>query len=83
MNDSTQRLMQPTLTGNTVELRPLQREHAHSLLDAAADGQLWKMKLTVGPGPDTIASYIATARLQRQSATTRTETRRHAARSRG
>jgi N-acetyltransferase len=53
--------MQPTLTGKTVELRPLQREDAQGLLDAAADGQLWNMKLTVVPGPDTIGSYIATA----------------------
>jgi RimJ/RimL family protein N-acetyltransferase len=61
MNDTTQRLMQPTLTGKTVELRPLQREHAQGLLDAAADGQLWNMKLTVVPGPGSIDSYIATA----------------------
>lgn len=53
--------MQPALTGKTVELRPLQREHAQALLDAAADGQLWNMKLTVVPGPGTIDSYIATA----------------------
>jgi RimJ/RimL family protein N-acetyltransferase len=61
MNDTTQRLMQATLTGKTVELRPLQRDHAQSLLDAAADGQLWNMKLTVVPGPGSIDSYIATA----------------------
>jgi RimJ/RimL family protein N-acetyltransferase len=61
MNDTTQRLMQATLTGKTVELRPLQREHAQGLLDAAADGQLWNMKLTVVPGPGTIDGYIATA----------------------
>lgn len=53
--------MQATLTGKTVELRPLQREHAQGLLDAAADGQLWNMKLTVVPGPGTIDGYIATA----------------------
>jgi RimJ/RimL family protein N-acetyltransferase len=61
MNDTTQQLMQPTLTGKTVELRPLQRDHAQGLLDAAADGQLWNMKLTVVPGPGTIDGYIATA----------------------
>jgi len=53
--------MQPTLTGTTVELRPLQHEHAQALLDAAADGELWNLKLTVVPGPDTIGSYIAAA----------------------
>ncbi|WP_168794189.1 GNAT family N-acetyltransferase [Paraburkholderia aromaticivorans] len=61
MNDTTSRLMQPTLTGRTVELRPLQQEHAQGLLDAAADGQLWNMKLTVVPGAGSIDSYIATA----------------------
>jgi RimJ/RimL family protein N-acetyltransferase len=52
---------QPTLTGKTVELQPLQKEHAAQLLQAAADGELWKMKVTVIPGPDTVAQYIATA----------------------
>ncbi|PRX24995.1 RimJ/RimL family protein N-acetyltransferase [Paraburkholderia sp. BL18I3N2] len=61
MNDIDQRLIQPTLTGKTVELRPLQREHAQGLLDAAADGQLWNMKLTVVPGAGSIDGYIATA----------------------
>jgi RimJ/RimL family protein N-acetyltransferase len=53
--------MPPTLTGSTVELRPLRQEHAQALLDAAADGQLWNMKLTVVPGADTIGGYIANA----------------------
>jgi N-acetyltransferase len=53
--------MQVTLTGPTVELRPLQQAHAQALLDAAADGHLWEMTLTVVPGPDTIDRYIATA----------------------
>lgn len=52
---------QPTLTGRLVELRPLQAHHAAALVQAAADGQLWNMTLTVVPGPDTIARYIATA----------------------
>ncbi|CAE6838446.1 GNAT family N-acetyltransferase [Paraburkholderia nemoris] len=53
--------MQPILIGQAVELRPLLPEHAQALLDAAADGQLWNMKLTVVPGPETVGSYIATA----------------------
>ncbi|MNK04266.1 putative ribosomal N-acetyltransferase YdaF [compost metagenome] len=52
---------QPTLTGKTVELQPLQKEHATQLVQAAADGELWNMKVTVIPGPDTVAQYIATA----------------------
>jgi len=58
---NTLELMQPTLTGTIVELRPLRREHASALLDAAADGELWNMTLTVVPGPDTIGGYLATA----------------------
>jgi RimJ/RimL family protein N-acetyltransferase len=61
MNGTIQRLMRPTLTGKTVELRPLAQEHAQGLLAAAADGQLWNMKLTVVAGPGSIDSYIATA----------------------
>ena len=52
---------QPTLTGKTVELQPLQKEHAAQLVQAAADGELWNMKVTVIPGPDTVEQYIATA----------------------
>ncbi len=59
--DSAPALHQPTLTGDTVELRPLQAEHAEQLLDAAADGELWNLKVTVIPGPATVDAYIATA----------------------
>jgi hypothetical protein len=59
MNDTSPRLMQPTLTGQIVELQPLQQEHTQGLLDAAADGHLWNMKLTVVPGPETVGNYIA------------------------
>ena len=52
---------QPTLTGSGVELRPLQKEHASQLLAAAADGELWNMKVTVIPGPETVNQYIAAA----------------------
>jgi N-acetyltransferase len=61
MNDTLPPLVQPTLTGQSVELRPLEQEHTQGLLDAAADGQLWNMKLTVVPGPQTMGGYIATA----------------------
>lgn len=52
---------QATLTGREVELRPLQTEHASELLTAAADGELWNMKVTVIPGPETVGQYIASA----------------------
>src|SRR5437868_3128103 len=69
MNDDAPQFIQPTLVGKTVELRPLQREHAAELLDAAADGQLWNMKVTVVPGPERIDKYIATALEGRQAGT--------------
>ncbi|VVO38056.1 hypothetical protein PS708_05554 [Pseudomonas fluorescens] len=50
-----------TLTGTTVELLPLQREHKTALLEAAADGELWNLKVTNVPGPDTVDQYIDTA----------------------
>ncbi|EDZ99625.1 GCN5-related N-acetyltransferase [Burkholderia sp. H160] len=61
MNDISAESMQPTLCGSVVELRPLREDHAQALVDAAADGQLWDMKLTVVPGPATIDGYIARA----------------------
>ncbi len=51
----------PHLTGHHVELLPLRAEHAQALLDAATDGELWNLKVTVVPGPDTVAGYIAKA----------------------
>lgn len=50
-----------TLTGRAIELQPMQREHAAGLLSAAADGELWRMTLTVIPGPDTVDDYIEKA----------------------
>ncbi|AJP51588.1 MULTISPECIES: GNAT family N-acetyltransferase [Pseudomonas] len=50
-----------SLTGTTVELLPLQREHKTALLEAAADGELWNLKVTNVPGPDTVDQYIDTA----------------------
>ncbi|MBO9537403.1 GNAT family protein [Herbaspirillum sp.] len=52
---------QPVLTGTLVELRPLEAGHRQALLEAAADGQLWNMTLTVVPGEKTIDKYLAVA----------------------
>lgn len=52
---------QPTLSGKTVALIPMSLEHGPQLLQAAADGELWKMTVTVVPGPGTMERYIATA----------------------
>ncbi|MBY4803758.1 GNAT family N-acetyltransferase [Burkholderia cepacia] len=69
MTDASASLEQPILTGERVELRPLERSDRQALLDAAADGRLWNLKITVVPGPDTIDAYIDTA-LQGRSAGT-------------
>ncbi|KWE23561.1 GCN5 family acetyltransferase [Burkholderia cepacia] len=69
MTDASASLEQPILTGERVELRPLERSDRQALLDAAADGLLWNLKVTVVPGPDTIDAYIDTA-LQGRSAGT-------------
>ncbi|MCA7896307.1 GNAT family N-acetyltransferase [Burkholderia cepacia] len=69
MTDASASLEQPILTGECVELRPLERSDRQALLDAAADGRLWNLKVTVVPGPDTIDAYIDTA-LQGRSAGT-------------
>lgn len=69
MNDNAPSFIQPTLVGKTVELLPLQQEHASGLLNAAADGQLWNMKVTVIPGPKTVDTYIANALEGRRAGT--------------
>lgn len=51
----------PHLIGQHVELIPLRAEHRGALLNAATDGELWNLKVTVVPGPDTVDSYIAKA----------------------
>ena len=51
----------PPLIGERVELRPLQASDRQALLDAAADGQLWNLKVTVVPGAETIDAYLDTA----------------------
>ncbi|MFJ3486527.1 GNAT family N-acetyltransferase [Pseudomonas sp. NPDC090202] len=60
---------QVVLSGDTVELLPLQGDHGPALLQAAADGELWNMKVTVIPGPTTVDQYIATALAGRESGT--------------
>ena len=61
--------IQPTLTGPTIELRPLEQAHQQALVDAAADGELWNMKVTVVPGPETVGQYIAAALAGQQAGT--------------
>lgn len=60
---------QPTLAGKSIELRPLRQEHAADLIAAAADGELWNLKVTVVPGAGTVDDYIATALQGRDAGT--------------
>ncbi|NWE43999.1 GNAT family N-acetyltransferase [Pseudomonas yamanorum] len=62
-------MTETTLTGTTVELRPLQREHSAALVQAAADGQLWNLKVTNVPGPDTVEKYVDIALAGREAGT--------------
>ncbi len=51
-----------TLTGHRwVVLEPLQHEHADELLEAAKDGELWKLWYTSVGDPDALFSYIDSA----------------------
>ncbi|WP_321787977.1 GNAT family protein [Paraburkholderia sp. J94] len=54
----TSSLTTPTLSGEIVELRPLRASDANALVEAAADGELWNLKVTVVPGPATVDAYI-------------------------
>jgi RimJ/RimL family protein N-acetyltransferase len=47
-----------TLTGRHVRLEPLSLAHQDALLEAASDGELWKLPYTIVPGKETIAEYI-------------------------
>ena len=69
MTSSNPDNLQPTLIGTHVELRPLQADHAADLVAAAADGELWNLKVTVVPGPETVDGYVATALQGRQAGT--------------
>ena len=56
-----------TLTGrNWALLEPLQREHAPELLEAAKDGELWKLWYTSVGDPDALFSYIDAALKMRE-----------------
>lgn len=47
-----------TLQGRHVTLEPLTCEHADALVDAARDGELWKLWYSSVPVPDAMTAYI-------------------------
>lgn len=50
-----------TLSANGVELVPLEATHEAGLKQAAADGELWQIRVTSVPEPDATADYIGDA----------------------
>jgi len=50
-----------TLRDRGLRLEPLGLEHAPGLADAAADGELWKLRITSVPEPQDTRAYIETA----------------------
>ncbi|MBC7995864.1 MAG: GNAT family N-acetyltransferase [Rhizobacter sp.] len=50
-----------TLERDLLRLEPLTHAHLDGLLAAAADGQLWKLRVTSVPEPQDTEAYIATA----------------------
>jgi len=49
------------LAGHGVRLEPLQPDHAPALARAAADGELWKLRITSVPEPGTETAYVQDA----------------------
>jgi N-acetyltransferase len=56
-----------TLTANGITLLPLTLEHEPGLKAAAADGELWKLRITSVPEPDHTRQYIADALAMREA----------------
>lgn len=52
--------MEP-LVGPRIQLRPMLASDGPALVQAAADGELWRLPYTVVPSAETIDSYIRTA----------------------
>lgn len=50
-----------TLSANGVRLAPLALAHADGLREAAADGELWNLRITSVPEPDQTEAYIEAA----------------------
>ncbi|RSZ45962.1 MULTISPECIES: GNAT family protein [unclassified Variovorax] len=60
---------QPSLTGPRLLLRPLLASDAAALVEAASDGELWKLPFTVVPSAETVDAYIGSALAGREAGT--------------
>ena len=56
-----------TLRGNGLRLEPLALGHEGGLASAAADGQLWRLRVTSVPAPGDTRAYIETALQMREA----------------
>jgi N-acetyltransferase len=57
------------LTGTRVALRPLERSDRDGLVRAAADGELWAMRVTSVPSEETVDAWIERAIAGREAGT--------------
>lgn len=53
--------MDTTLQGERISLRPLQYSDANALVQAAADGELWNLTVTIVPSATTVDAYLKKA----------------------
>jgi RimJ/RimL family protein N-acetyltransferase len=60
---------QEALKGPRVTLRPLDRDDRDGLVRAAADGELWNLRVTSVPGPETVDAWIERAIAGRNAGT--------------
>jgi RimJ/RimL family protein N-acetyltransferase len=65
MNDQVW-LSETQLVGKTISLKILEKKHAHLIVEAASDGQLWDLWFTSIPSVETIDSYIDLALNEKQ-----------------
>ncbi|MGP9687261.1 GNAT family N-acetyltransferase [Halomonas sp. AOP25-F1-15] len=56
-----------TLNAHGVKLEPLAHDHEAGLRAAAADGELWKLRVTSVPSPDETSAFIETALKDREA----------------
>ena len=55
-----------TLTDGRIRLEPLSLDHVDALKAAAADGELWKLRVTSVPDPDDTRGYVERALAMRE-----------------
>ncbi len=61
MNHPERYFDRPTLSGHGFRLEPLGMTHENGLRAAAADGELWNLRVTSVPEPQNTAAYIQSA----------------------